>query len=226
MPIKAVIFDFDGVILETEGPVHQSWAELYQEFGLTLTMDVWAQVIGAGESVFNPMADIERQIGKLEDQEAVASRRLERENELVSAQRVLPGVTEILQEARRLGLLVGLASSSSCQWVVGHLKRLGLLDYFTVVRASDDVLRTKPDPDLYLAALNGLGVAADQAFAVEDSPNGITAAKRAGLFCLAVPHHLTRDLPLDHADMQLESLSTITLENLINEIERRLNGKH
>lgn len=225
MPIKAVIFDFDGVILETEGPVHQSWAELYQKFGLTLSMDVWAQVIGAGENVFNPMADIERQIGKLDDLEAVASRRLQRENELVSAQRVLPGVTEILQEARRLGLRVGLASSSSCQWVVGHLKRLGLLDYFTVVRASDDVLRTKPDPELYLAALHALGVTASQAFAVEDSPNGVSAAKRAGLFCLAVPHHLTRDLPLGHADMRLESLSMVSLENLVIEIERRLNGK-
>ncbi len=100
-----------------------------------------------------------------------------------------------------------------------------MLEYFSVIRARDDVQRTKPDPDLYLAALTGLGVSAHQAFAVEDLPNGISAAKRAGLFCLAVPHHLTRDLPLDHADMQLEFLSTISLENLVREIERRQNGK-
>ena len=225
MPIKAIIFDFDGVILETEGPVHQSWAELYQEFGLTLSMEVWAQVIGAGENVFDPLEDIERQIGRLENLEDVALRRLQRENELVSAQTVLPGVTDILQDARRLGLRVGLASSSSCSWVVGHLRRLGLLEYFAVIRAADDVQRTKPDPELYLAALHGLGVPASLAFAVEDSPNGVSAARRAGLFCVAVPHHLTRDLPLDHADMRLESLSTISLENLISEIERRLNGK-
>jgi beta-phosphoglucomutase-like phosphatase (HAD superfamily) len=92
-------------------------------------------------------------------------------------------------------------------------------------RAADDVQRTKPDPELYLAALHALGVTASQAFAVEDSPNGISAAKRAGLFCVAVPNRLTISLPLDHADMQLESLSTISLETLLCEIERRLNGK-
>ncbi len=225
MPIKAVIFDFDGVILETEGPAHQSWAEFYQELGLTLTMETWSQCIGAGVHVFDPLADIEKQVGRLKDRDQFALRRLQRETELISAKTVLPGVTDILQDAKQLGLHVGLASSSSCNWVVGHLERLGLLDFFAVIRAADDVQRTKPDPELYLLTLHALGVTANQAFAVEDSPNGISAAKRAGLFCVVVPNQLTLSLPLDHADMQIESLSTISLQNLICEIERRQNGK-
>ena len=220
MSIKAVIFDFDGVILETEGPVHQSWAELYQEFDLTLTMEVWTQVIGAGMNIFDPMEDIERQVGKLPDREGLAERRLKRENELVSDQTVLPGVTEILRDANLLGLRVGLASSSSCSWVVGHLRRLGLLEYFAVIRAADDVQRTKPDPELYLAALHLLGVSASQAFAVEDSPNGISAAKRAGLFCVAVPNPLTRQLPLDHADLLLTSLEELSLDDLLARVAK------
>ena len=225
MTIKAVIFDFDGVILETEGPIHQSWEELYQEFGLRLSMEVWASYIGTAEDSFDPLDGIEAQFGRLHDREGLALRRRQREDQLVLVQTVLPGVKDFLQDARNLGLQVGLASSSSCSWVVGHLERLELLEYFSVIRARDDVQRTKPDPDLYLAALTGLGVTVSQAFAVEDSPNGISAAKQAGLFCLAVPHNLTRNLPLDHADMQIESLSTVSLENLICEIERRLNGK-
>lgn len=225
MPIKAIIFDFDGVILETEGPVHQSWSELYQELGLTLSMEVWAATIGAGEYTFDPLADIEKQVGKLADREILAARRRQRENELVAAQPVMPGIVDMLKEARRLGLAVALASSSSCRWVVGHLERLGLLEYFSVIRASDDVERTKPDPELYLAALDGLGINNAQALAVEDSPNGISAAKRAGLFCIAVPHNLTRSLPLEHADMLLESLDSMPLDMLVAEVERRLNGK-
>src|SRR4030067_3244264 len=186
MSIKAVIFDFDGVILETEGPVHQSWAELYQEFDLTLTMEVWTQVIGAGMNIFDPMEDMERQVGKRPDREGLAERRLKRENELVSDQTVLPGVTEILRDANLLGLRVGLASSSSCSWVVGHLRRLGLLEYFAVIRAADDVQRTKPDPELYQAALHALGVTASQAFAAEDLPNGISGDERGGLFVVVL----------------------------------------
>lgn len=226
MPITAIIFDFDGVILETESPIHQSWSELYQEFGLKLSMEVWARTIGAGEDIFDPLADIEEQVGRLPDRERLARRRRQREDALVAAQPVMPGVAQMLHDARRMGLRVALASSSSCRWVVGHLERLGLRDYFSIIRASDDVERTKPDPELYLSALAGLGVDSTQAFAIEDSPNGVSAARHAGLFCVAVPNNLTRGLPLEHADMLLESLASLPLDRLVAEIERRLNGNH
>jgi HAD superfamily hydrolase (TIGR01509 family) len=124
-------------------------------------------------------------------------------------------VEQYLQDARRLGLKIGLASSSSCAWVTGHLRRLGLLDYFDCICARDDVRLTKPDPQLYTLAASRLEVDPGEAVAIEDSPNGILAAKRAGLHCLAVPNELTRQLSLDQADLCVESLADFPLEKLL-----------
>jgi beta-phosphoglucomutase-like phosphatase (HAD superfamily) len=114
-----------------------------------------------------------------------------------------------------MGLFIGLASSSSGNWVKGHLTRLGLLDYFDVLRTREHVALTKPDPALYLAVLDELGVTPNQALALEDSPNGIRAAKRAGMYCVAVPNYLTRQLDLSEADLCLTSLAEISLESLL-----------
>jgi beta-phosphoglucomutase-like phosphatase (HAD superfamily) len=110
---------------------------------------------------------------------------------------------------------LAVASSSSRAWVAGHLQRLGVLERFEVLKCSDDVERVKPDPALYRAACEHLGVPPARAVAIEDSPNGILAAKRAGLFCVAVPNALTGRLVLDAADLRLASLSELPLANLL-----------
>jgi HAD superfamily hydrolase (TIGR01509 family) len=142
-------------------------------------------------------------------------RRIERRTQLVLAQPVLPGVTELVDAARVAGLRVGVASSSSCQWVNGHLERLGLRDRFDCVRCRDDVAAVKPAPDLYLASIECLGVRADEALAIEDSPNGVAAAKAAGLRCVAVPNVITGGLDLSGADVVLESLDGVTPAALV-----------
>jgi len=114
-----------------------------------------------------------------------------------------------------------VASSSSRAWFSGHLTRLELSQHFVCIACRDDVPRTKPDPALYLAALAALGVRPEEAIALEDSPNGVLAAKRAGLFCVAVPNLLTRQLPLDHADLQIPSLAAFPLPELLREVQRR-----
>jgi beta-phosphoglucomutase-like phosphatase (HAD superfamily) len=113
---------------------------------------------------------------------------------------------------------IGLASSSSCDWVQNHLTRLGLIGYFDSLRARDDVVLAKPDPALYLSVVSDLGVPPHQALALEDSPNGIRAAKLAGLYCVAVPNHLTSQLDLDEADLRLTSLAEIRLEALLQKL--------
>ncbi len=220
--IRALIFDFDGLILETETPIYQSWRELYQSLGCKLSFDIWADIIGKAEDVFDPFEDIEEQLGEPVDRDYYAPLRRKRELELIAKQPVLPGVQDVLDTALRMSLMIGLASSSSCEWVSGHLTRLGLFDYFDTIKASDDVLHTKPDPDLYHAVLAALDLQADQAIVFEDSPNGILAAKRAGLFCVAVPNQMTARLDLDHADMRLSSLADLPLEELIRKVEKRL----
>jgi HAD superfamily hydrolase (TIGR01509 family) len=133
---------------------------------------------------------------------------------------IMPGVERYIDEALQNGLKLGIASSSSCAWVTGHLDRLGLLHNFTCIKAADDVDITKPDPALYQAALACLGVSSKQAIAIEDSPNGILAAKRAGLTCIAVPNPLTRQMDLKKADLQLTSLLDLSLDELLAKISK------
>ena len=113
---------------------------------------------------------------------------------------------------------LGMASSSRRKWVNGHLTRLGLIQHFDSIKCADDVQRTKPDPDLYLAALGALGLQGHEAVALEDSPNGIAAAKAAGLFCVAVPNTLTRQLPLDGVDLVLDSLADLPMKDLLERL--------
>ena len=222
--IKALVFDFDGLILETEQPLYQSWQELYWANGLDLPFDKWALNIGTAEEPFDPIAELESLPSWTLDKNQELSRRLEREMELIQSQPPRPGVVEYLEDARKLGLKVGLASSSSCKWVTGHLERLGLRQYFDCVQARDDVELTKPDPELYLSAVEILGAKPEEAIAFEDSPNGILAAKRAGLHCVAVPSMLTRQLDTGLADLQISSLAEMRLEELVREIERKNSG--
>jgi HAD superfamily hydrolase (TIGR01509 family) len=213
--IRAVIFDFDGLILDTEAPIFQSWQEIYQAYGVSLTIEEWSQIIGGNDISFNPLERLPASV----DHQAISEQQRRRESDLIAHQPVLPGVSAYLQEAQRLGLKIGLASSSPCDWVIGHLSRLGLIDYFDCILASDDVRRTKPDPELYLAVLAVLDVPPAQAFALEDSPNGIRAARQAGLFCVAVPNPLTRQMDTTHASMHLGALSDLPLQALIEKIE-------
>jgi HAD superfamily hydrolase (TIGR01509 family) len=217
--IKALIFDFDGLILETEGPVFQSWLELFQSYDCSLTMSDWACFIGTTD--VHPFDLLEQRLGRSLDRSGIDRPRAQREAELIAQQPIQPGVLDYLQSARRLRLKVGLASSSTCSWVTGHLTRLGLLSYFDCLLARDDVQRGKPDPELYLTVLKFLNVSANQAIALEDSPNGILAARGAWIFCVAVPNDLTRQLPLNHANLVIDSLAATSLEELLRMLEQQ-----
>jgi beta-phosphoglucomutase-like phosphatase (HAD superfamily) len=216
--IRALIFDFDGLILETEGPSYQSWVEVYQSFGQVLPFSTWSTTIGTTQADFNPRLELERLVTHPIDWDLVEALRQAKENALIVAQSILPGVAGYLKDAYQLGLKIGLASSSSRRWVSGHLTRLGILDRFDCICAAEDVVRVKPDPELYLAVLRRLGLGAGEAVALEDSPLGIRSAKAAGIFCVAVPNPLTRNLPLDEADLRLGSLAELPLPQLLEVI--------
>ena len=131
---------------------------------------------------------------------------------------MLPGVTEYLSQAKQLGLKLGIASSSNRSWVEGNLTSRGIIHHFDSISVSEDVSNVKPDPELYLLAASRLGTTPDNALAIEDSANGVMAAKRAGMFCVAVPNSVTSNLALDHADLRLNSLSDMTLESLLTRV--------
>jgi HAD superfamily hydrolase (TIGR01509 family) len=213
-----VIFDFDGLILDTETPEFTSWQEAYQAHGATLDHGVWSQVIGTMDAEWDPLRELEAQLGGPVDRETVRAAQTARHHALIDLEVARPGVEQWLDQARELGWAVGLASSSSRRWVTTYLSRLGLLDRFAVIATGDRVPRTKPDPAVYRLALTELGVAAAEAIAVEDSANGVTAAKAAGLIAVAVPNAMTAGLDFAHADLVLSSLTEMT----IAEVSRRV----
>ena len=212
--IRALVFDFDGLILETETPAHQSWDEIYREHGHELPMDLWHGYVGS-DTGFDPAGHLAALVGEGFDRDAAQARRDARKTELIAALDVMVGVREYVVDAKRLGLHLAVASSSSRTWVLGHLERLGLHAQWDAVRTRDDVGRTKPAPDLYLSAVDALGVAPNEAVAFEDSMNGIAAAKDAGLLCVAVPNALTAEMDLSRADLRLASLAETPLERLL-----------
>jgi len=218
--IQALIFDFDGLILDTEWPEFQCWQETCQEYGVDLTIETWLPCIGTGITtrVFDPYDYLEAHCVQTLDREAVYARLGIRHKELVEAQPVLPGIEALLIEAKRQGLGLAVASSASRSWVAGHLDRLELMKYFDTLACGPEVPRTKPYPDLYLAALEKLGVQASQTIAFEDSRNGMLAARSAGIFCVVVPNLLTKYLSLEEADLLLTSLADTSLMELVAHI--------
>jgi HAD superfamily hydrolase (TIGR01509 family) len=207
--IRALIFDFDGIVLDTEVPIYRAWAELYERHGLDLPLDFWATTVGQGPAFFDPIADLEQRLGRRVDRDATRDEIRRRVVQLLSALPVLPGVHQWREEACERGVALGVASNSSRLWVRGHLERLGL-DGWACVRCRDDVERPKPAPDLYLAVTRCLGVAPSEAIAVEDSESGVEAARAAGVRCVAVPSALTAGHDLSGADLVLGSLSDAT----------------
>ena len=215
--IRALVFDFDGLILDTEEPVYRSWLEVYRAHGEELPFERWIQIVGSTTAGFHPQHHLEERLGRPLTKE-VLERRIGRRTEMILAQAVLPGVVQRLEEAREMGLGLGVASSSTGDWVRGHLERLGILDRFDCLRCRDDVEHAKPEPDLYIAVLNCLGVTAAEAIAIEDSPNGVAAAKRAGMRCVAIPNSITEQLDLSQADLVLGSLADVTVREIVERL--------
>jgi HAD superfamily hydrolase (TIGR01509 family) len=217
--MQGLIFDFDGLIVDTELAAFQTWQEVYHEHGCVLPLSIYAQCIGS-PGAFDTHAHLESQLGRSLDRTAIKTHRRQRYVEMTQGQDVLPGVREYLDEAKQYGLKLAVASSSAREWVAGHLVRFGLDGYFDAVRCSDDAKRVKPDPELYQLALSALDLSPDQAIAFEDSPHGVTAAQRAGLVCVAVPNAVTSQLSLDHADLCLASFADLSLGQLLERVKR------
>lgn len=214
MPIRALLFDFDGLILDTEFPIYEAWREDYLAHGHELPLEVYAACVGSDFNRFDPKSHLESLVGSVIDW---PERDLWRERnalERVKQLSPLPGVVALLDAASSLGLPCAVASSSPRSWVEGHLRRLGLLDRFQLTRCIDDVAAPKPAPDLFLAAAAGLGVVPAQALVLEDSRNGLLAATAAGCPCIVVPNRVTAHLDFDGALRVLTSLEEIDLAAL------------
>ncbi len=217
--IQALLFDFDGLLMDTETPEVEIWQEIYAEHGAEFPMDIWLRdVVGSTMANFDVAAHLAAVTGRTLDLHAIHERarasRLARQARLSA----MPGVAQILTSARRLALRLAVVSSSPHTWVDGYLHQLNLASFFETVVCREDAPRLKPAPDLYLEAMRRLNLPPAACLAFEDSPNGVLAAKRAGLRVVGVPNPVTAHAAHLEADLLLASLAAIPLEHLLERL--------
>jgi putative hydrolase of the HAD superfamily len=215
--IKAIIFDFDGLILDTEGFWYEAYKETLAEYGFDLPLEEFAKCIGTDDTVFYKY--LSRKIGSKINRDDIEQKAASKHTDMMKSPVAREGVKSYLDEARELGLKIGLASSSSRQWVRGFLKELALLEYFDVLKTKEDVAKVKPDPALYQEAVHALGIDPKETIAFEDSLNGLLAAKAAGLYCAIVPNEVTKQLAFQTHDLHLHSMADLSLVEVIEHIQ-------
>ena len=218
MTIRGLIFDFDGLILDTETPQFNTWKDIYQKHHLDFSVSLWSRCLGSDHSDFDPLAYLEDKTNQTVNRDTINEYFAQNALRNILSQPPLPGVIEILDMAQSLGLRIGLASSGDRSWVHGHLKRLNLFDRFECVFTSEDVQFVKPAPQLFQMAMTHLQIRPHETIVFEDSPNGILAANRAGCFCVAVPNKISNLLDLSLAHLKLKSLNEIPLTDLIQRL--------
>lgn len=209
--INALIFDFDGLICDTETSLIDACEWMHQQAGLDFDRLVWTAAVGHDGHPANRW----QAFAGLRDAASLDSELRLRKREFSAKQPTLPGVLKYLDTARQHGLRCAVASNAKHSHVDEHLDRLKIRHYFAAICCRDDVPRGKPEPFVYQEALIKLRVVATKALAFEDSPTGVLAAKRAGIKCIAVPSPLLHSHEYPHADLVLRSLQACSLEALL-----------
>jgi HAD superfamily hydrolase (TIGR01509 family) len=210
VPIEAIVFDFDGLLMDTETSMVESWRTEWAHHGLELDLDDGFWPGHGGDTSEDRYARLATLVPDF-DREASHARRTAYRNHLHQSLDFRPGIRAWLLEARELGLKVAIASSSARPWVIGHLERVGALDLFDIVATGDEVTAHKPDPAVYLLALERLGLPGTAAAAVEDTPHGVAAAAATGMATIAIPNPYVAMEVLAAADLVLGSADQLTL---------------
>ncbi len=215
MHMSGLVFDFDGLIVDTEMPQFIIFQEEFKKLGFAYTYKDWWKIIGSGYGEYNPYEHLASLAGDHHDADNFKKSIDGRIRALLNQAQPLPGVVDFINEARRMRIPMAVASSSPQGWVHGHLKRIGLFSAFDKIITSADVTNVKPDPEIFRLAVESLGLKPDQCVAFEDSLNGIKSAKAAGLYCIAIPNDITRSMPLDLADRIVASFNDLRIEDVL-----------
>ncbi|WP_379210408.1 HAD family hydrolase [Paenibacillus sp. GCM10012303] len=213
--IKGIIFDFDGVILDTETIEFRVFEDIFEEYGVKLPLEMWERRIGGNKNNFDPYDYlIEYTQCKIDKIELKKHKKIRYEKK-IGNENLLPGVYSYLESAKKMNIQIGLASSSPRKRIVDLLKRFEIIHYFTHLATAEDVDHVKPNPDLYLHVLEKMKLEPSHVIAIEDSPTGLIAAKRAGIYCVIVPNEVTKRLTFQQYDLRVNSLDEIELSDLI-----------
>ncbi len=214
MPMRALIFDFDGLIVDTESAIYEAWRELYLAHGQDLPLATYVQCVGSVFGHYDPMVALEALLGSPVDWDTHLPMKDARIRAGQQGLDTMPGIRELLAEARAAGIPCVVASSSQRSHVGGWLDRTGLRDQFDFVRSRDDVARAKPFPDLFLSAAEGLGLRPEETLVLEDSSNGLRASLAAGAPCVIVPSPVTDGSDFTGAAAILKTLAGVSVEVL------------
>jgi HAD superfamily hydrolase (TIGR01509 family) len=213
--IRAVIFDMDGLILDSETPEYLAWKSVYARYGLDFPLASWLQNVGRRDGPFDPLGPFREETSPIGPEAALTLWRSQRAGWEKTYLIPLPGVVPLLESLRERGLRTAVASSSGLCRVRELIGALGLAAHFDALACGDEVPHAKPAPDVYLLAARRVGAAPDACVALEDSESGVSAAKSAGMPCIAVPSLLTRSLDFSSADLVVDSLTEVTPEVLM-----------
>ena len=217
---KALIFDFDGLVVDTESPLYDSWRELYQDHGHDLTLETYVECVGSTTQRFDPLTYLQDLVGssRVLDLDELHQEHRNRVHRELSQRDTLPGVRERIAEAQEAGIQLAIASSSPSDWIDPWLFRLGIREHFAVVRTLDHVSEAKPSPELFLTAAESLGVQPHEALVFEDSHNGLQAALAAKIPCVAVPNRVTGNSDFTQAVLVLQSMADHSLTEILSKI--------
>ncbi len=213
--LKAIIFDFDGTIIDTETAWYTVFKEAYAHYGVALSLEMYAKCLGTNLQAFNPYTYLVTHHHIKLDVEAFRASIQQSHAQLMEKETLRPGILTLLQQAKEAGLQIGLASSSSRQWIDQYVDKLGIQDFFDCYCTADTVTNVKPDPELYLQALKQLGVKGKEAIAIEDSPNGAQAAVAAGLYTVVIPNAITKQLPFGTGHHTMDTLEPNNVKELL-----------
>jgi len=217
--IKAIIFDFDGLIVDTETYEIQSYQQIYEEHHMPFPHKRWLENIGT-HGTFNPFEELINAKKELILEQLVLERNTKYE-QLTKDIQPRDGVLDYLNRGKELGLKIAIASSSSKKWVTTYLERLGILTYFDCIYSSDDVANVKPDPELYIKTINHFNLQPEEAIVFEDSANGSLAAIRAGIPCVIVPNKTTSTLIFhEKVALRMSSKTEKSLDEVINYVSQ------
>jgi putative hydrolase of the HAD superfamily len=221
MTIKGIIFDFDGLIVDTETPELKAWQELFRRFDVEFSFDEYAQTIGMIYDDTSALDILESKLNTPIDKGLLFKEFKKRKVELIDAQPLRSGVLDVLKSAKSIGLKIGLASSAKLEWVSRYIQMHEIDHYFDCIKTRETVANPKPDPELYQATLACLGLEARQVIALEDSINGVSAARAAGVHTVAVPNSVTCIFDFSQAHLVLEHLTDIPLQEMITFFEKQ-----
>ena len=211
MSFAAVLFDFDGVLVDTEWAIYQAWLRTFQAHGHDLPLEVYTHCIGSDFATWSPKTHLEELSGLAFDWHDLDARRQQEILRDLSGEGTMPGVIGLLEQLTRSGIRRAVVSSSSHQWVEGWLEKLAFADHFETVVCRGDAPQIKPAPDLYLEAAKRLGLPPADCLVIEDSLNGMKAANAAGMTVWIVPNRVTAGLDFAGAERTFVSLTELAI---------------